>query len=111
MLLSELPISRRDQLCAQAAQAAAAAEAAGMHHFGEDVYLDNDDEDYDYDIDVDNDNNQKKRKTPKGAKNRAHSQEPVGKDGACRNQTGFIGVRMRKWGMFAAEIRDGDKRR
>ncbi len=33
------------------------------------------------------------------------------KDSPCRNQTGYVGVRQRKWGMFAAEIRDGDKRR
>lgn len=35
----------------------------------------------------------------------------VDKDSPCRNQTGYVGVRQRKWGMFAAEIRDGDKRR
>ncbi len=35
----------------------------------------------------------------------------VYRESGCRNQTGFIGVRQRKWGMFAAEIRDGDKRR
>ena len=36
--------------------------------------------------------------------------DPAGEKN-CRNQTGYIGVRQRKWGMFAAEIRDGDKRR
>ena len=40
-----------------------------------------------------------------------HLAEDPDKDSPCRNQTGYVGVRMRKWGMYAAEIRDGDKRR
>lgn len=39
------------------------------------------------------------------------AEPPAADGGDCRNQTGFIGVRQRKWGMFAAEIRDGEKRR
>ena len=54
------------------------------------------------------DTNRSKTSKSLGGNNAASdpSQKPQ-----CRNNTGFIGVRQRAWGIFAAEIRDGNKRK
>ena len=68
---------------------------------------------FDGDVDaghMDVDRKRSHNSMPKGWGRGGDSMQGSGET-ACRNQTGFIGVRQRKWGMYAAEIRDGDKRR
>ena len=84
----------RQQLYADAAVAALQAASLNQFHGG--------------DIDDREDLDQKRVQKSKGRGNSGsmpHERE------SCRNQTGYIGVRQRKWGMYAAEIRDGEKRR
>jgi hypothetical protein len=82
----------RQQLYADAA--AAALQAASLNHF------------HGGDID-DGEDIEGHRRVQKGkGKGIAGSMDRE----SCRNQTGYIGVRQRKWGMYAAEIRDGEKR-
>lgn len=86
----------RQQLYADAAVAALQAASLNQFHGGGEMD----------DLDMEED-----RKRPQKGKGRGNAGAAPHDRESCRNQTGYIGVRQRKWGMYAAEIRDGEKRR